>query len=198
MRLSCFLSATGEIMRHFPVFGIVLALLMQVCHAEEIMFTSWGGSYAKAQNDTTVKPFTAKTGTKVKMEEYAGGLDQVRAQVTSGNVVWDVVDLTIPDALRACEDGLLERIKPEQLAPGLKGEPAKVDYVPGGLTDCLAGTTIWSNVLAFKQDRTRALQPKSVADFFDLVKFPGKRGLHKGADANLEWALLADGVPVDQ
>ena len=34
-----------------------------------------------------------------------------------------------------------------------------------------------------------------MADFFDLGKFPGKRGMRKGAKANLEMALMADGVP---
>ncbi len=34
----------------------------------------------------------------------------------------------------------------------------------------------------------------TMADFFDLKKFPGKRGLRKGPKANLEFALIADGV----
>lgn len=40
--------------------------------------------------------------------------------------------------------------------------------------------------------------PTALADFFDLKKYPGKRGLRKAPQANLEWALLADGVPRDQ
>src|SRR6185312_8736139 len=31
-------------------------------------------------------------------------------------------------------------------------------------------------------------------DFWDVAKYPGKRGLRKGVRANLEIALLADGV----
>ena len=37
--------------------------------------------------------------------------------------------------------------------------------------------------------------PKTIADVFDLQKFPGKRGLQKNPFVNLEWALIADGVP---
>ena len=37
-----------------------------------------------------------------------------------------------------------------------------------------------------------------MADFFDLEKFPGRRGMRRLAQANLEFALLADGVPRDQ
>ncbi|MEO0363523.1 MAG: extracellular solute-binding protein, partial [Pseudomonadota bacterium] len=36
---------------------------------------------------------------------------------------------------------------------------------------------------------------EGIADFFDLEKFPGKRGLRKNPKANLEMALIADGVP---
>ena len=34
------------------------------------------------------------------------------------------------------------------------------------------------------------------ADFWDTKKFPGKRGMRKGARYNLEFALMADGVAV--
>jgi len=33
-----------------------------------------------------------------------------------------------------------------------------------------------------------------MADFFDMEKFPGKRGLRKSPKVNLEFALMADGV----
>ena len=40
--------------------------------------------------------------------------------------------------------------------------------------------------------------PTTVADLFDLKKFPGKRGMRKSPAQNLEWALIADGVvPAD-
>ena len=40
--------------------------------------------------------------------------------------------------------------------------------------------------------------PTSWADFFDIAKFPGKRGLRKGPKYALEFALIADGVaPTD-
>lgn len=40
-------------------------------------------------------------------------------------------------------------------------------------------------------------QPASWADFWDVDKYPGKRGLRKRAVYNLEFALLADGVKVE-
>ncbi|WP_119304651.1 extracellular solute-binding protein [Dongia deserti] len=35
----------------------------------------------------------------------------------------------------------------------------------------------------------------ATGDFFDLQRYPGKRSLLKGPFGNLEWALIADGVP---
>ena len=40
--------------------------------------------------------------------------------------------------------------------------------------------------------------PQTIADFFDLEKFPGKRGVKKGAKTTLEMALMADGVPASE
>jgi putative spermidine/putrescine transport system substrate-binding protein len=40
--------------------------------------------------------------------------------------------------------------------------------------------------------------PATLADFFNTSQYPGKRGLRRSPKVNLEWALLADGVPADQ
>jgi putative spermidine/putrescine transport system substrate-binding protein len=59
-------------------------------------------------------------------------------------------------------------------------------------------TDIWSNVYAYDATKLTGTVPMTAADFFDTAKFPGKRGLRKGAKAVLEFALMADGVaPAD-
>jgi len=51
--------------------------------------------------------------------------------------------------------------------------------------------------MAFYQEGTYSgEQPDSVADFFDVEKFPGKRGIHTWANALIEMALYADGVAI--
>lgn len=40
--------------------------------ADGITVVSWGGAYQKAQHDTIFGPYTAKSGTAVKEEEYNG------------------------------------------------------------------------------------------------------------------------------
>ena len=55
------------------------------------------------------------------------------------------------------------------------------------------GAFVWSTVLAYNGDKLKTA-PTGWVDFWDVKKFPGKRGLRKGARYNLEFALMADGV----
>jgi putative spermidine/putrescine transport system substrate-binding protein len=106
--------------------------------------------------------------------------------------------MQLADATRACDEGLLEKVNVGSLAPAKDGTPAKSDYLPGGVSDCLVGSIAWSTLIAFNTDKFKGGEPKKIADFFDLKKFPGKRGLRKSPEGALEWALLADGVaPAD-
>ena len=59
-------------------------------------------------------------------------------------------------------------------------------------------TIVWSTVYAYDKTKFPDNPPKTMADFFDTKTFPGKRGLRKIPKANLEMALMADGVaPAD-
>src|SRR5439155_9674368 len=58
---------------------------------------------------------------------------------------------------------------------------------------CGIGFNTWSTVIAYQ--KSMPVAPTSVADLFDLKKFPGKRSLYKNPIYNLEFALLADGGP---
>ena len=52
--------------------------------------------------------FTEETGIEVRLEDYNGGLAQLRAQVDAGAVHWDVIDMELADAMTGCDEGLLE------------------------------------------------------------------------------------------
>ena len=62
---------------------------------------------------------------------------------------------------------------------------------------CGVGFFVWSTVLAYNADKLKNA-PSGWADFWDTEKFPGKRGLRKGAKYTLEFALMADGVPAKE
>jgi len=167
-------------------------------YAAELTVVSWGGAYTKSQVKAYHEPYTAMTGTKIKSEDYSGGLAEVKAQVEAGNVTWDLVDVELSDAVRGCDEGLLEPIDKSILPPAPDGTPASEDFLPNTVTECSVGTIVWSTIYAYDKTKFPAGGPKTMADFFDTKKFPGKRGLRKGPKPNLEFALIADGVPVDK
>jgi putative spermidine/putrescine transport system substrate-binding protein len=162
---------------------------------DSLTVVSWGGAYTRSQVKAYHEPWEAKTGIKINSEDYNGGLAQVKAQVESGNVTWDLVDVELSDAVRGCDEGLLVEIDKSILPPAPDGTPAEKDFMDGTLTDCAVGQIVWSTVYAYDSSQFKGAKPKTIADFFNVKKFPGKRGLRKNPKANLEFALMADGVP---
>ena len=166
----------------------------QAASQKDLTVVSWGGSYTRSQMLAYVQPFRRRTGEWVAMETYNGGLDEIREQVETENVVWDVVDFELSDLIRGCREGLLEKIDHAALAAGADGTPAAQDFIPGALTECGVGQMVWATVVAYDGLRFPDERPSGLADFFDVKKFPGKRGLRRDPRVALEWALMADGV----
>ena len=165
---------------------------------EALTVASWGGSYARACAKGYHAPFTAETGIEVRLDDYNGGLAQVRAQVETGNIYWDVIDLEIADAIRGCDEGLLEPVDDLELPAAPDGTPAEEDFYPDTQTECGVGTLFYSTIYAYHPESFSGEKPATLADFFDLEKFPGRRGMRRVPYVNLEFALIADGVPLDQ
>ena len=180
------------------VLFAALTLSLPLGAEQSLTVVSFGGSYARASQKAYHEPFTTATGIEVRLEDYNGGLAQIRAQVETGNVHWDVVDLNVADAVLGCDEGLLEFIAVEDLPPAADGTPAADDFFPGTLTDCGMGTIFFSAVYAYHPQHFADAKPETIEDFFDLERFPGRRGMRRVPGDNLEIALLADGVPLDQ
>lgn len=180
----------------FVVIGTLAgAMGINAFAADQLTIGLWGGSYAKSQEEAMVKPYMKSSGNKVVIDDYSGGLAELRAQVESGTAKWDVLDMMADEAMRACDEGLLERIDAKILPAGKDGTPASQDFIPKSVTECAIGTITWSTVVAFNTKSYAGEKPSTVADFFDVKRFPGKRGIFKRPQNTLEWALIADGVP---
>ena len=163
----------------------------------DITVMSWGGAYGEAQTEAFVKPFMASTGIPTVMVDSDNPATPLKAMVESGNVTVDVANIEYADAIRLCDEGIVVPIDASTLPAGSDGTPAADDFIPGAVTECGVSTDVWSNVFAY--DSTKFPEgPTTVADFFNLEKFPGKRGLKKGAKAVLEFALMGDGVPASE
>ena len=180
-----------------PAMVLALGLLSAPLLAQSITVVSWGGSYARASQEAYHKPFTEETGIEIRLEDYNGGLAQIRAQVESGVVYWDVVDLELADAVRGCDEGLFELIDLADLPPGADGSSPEEDYYPDTLSECGAGTLFYSTVYAYNSEVISGETPGTIDDFFDLERFPGRRGMRRSPQVNLEFALMADGVAIE-
>ena len=185
-----------QIARALCAWGV--AVLGLGAGGETLTVVSWGGAYEQASRSAVLEPFTAETGIEVAVEVYNGGLAQIRAQVETGNVYWDVVDLERADAVRACDEGLLEFVDLDQLAPAPDGTSPAEDYPAEAVTECGGGLLYYSTVVAYNTEVLAGARPAAIADFFDLARFPGRRGMRRSPLVNLEFALLADGVPVSE
>ena len=166
--------------------------------AETLTVVSWGGSYEQASRKAILEPFFEETGIEIRVEVYNGGLAQIRAQVETGNVYWDVVDLEMADSARGCDEGLLEFVDVDDMAPAPDGTPAAEDFFEGTVIDCGGGLLFYATIYAYNADSFPGDKPSTIDDFFDLERFPGRRGMRRLPQANLEFALMADGVPVEE
>ena len=174
----------------------LVAVSAAAASAGSITVVSWGGAYTKSQVEAYHKPWIEMTGNTIVSEDYNGGLAEVKAQVEAGNVSWDLVDVELSDAIRGCDEGLLEELDLASLPDGADGSSAADDFLEGALSDCAVANIVWSSIFAYDSSKTSGVD--SIADLFDLEAFPGKRGLRKSAKATLEMALMADGVPASE
>jgi len=150
-----------------------------------LTFASYGGVYQKAQRQGWLDPYSKLTGVKFTESEDSANAT-IKAQVESGQVTWDVVDVGNDFGLDSNSNVLepldFSLIHKDEILPGFVGTYRVADITYGV-------------VLAYRTDKTNGQTPQGWADFFDLTKFPGKRGMYDySAGGIFEIALMADGV----
>ncbi len=178
--------------------GLAVVLVAPASPAD-ITVTSWGGAYANSQQKAYGEPWQKKTGNNITWEHYEGGLSEVKDQVAAGTITWDIVDVLPDQALIGCEQGLFEELPFDRFVPAPDGTPMVEDMLVPPVSNCAAPQIFWSYVVFY--DKTKYPDdtgPKSIADFYDVKKFPGKRGIPSWGYANIEMALVADGVEPDR
>ena len=164
-----------------------LAMAATSAQARDLTVVSFGGTFQDAQRELFFTPFAEASGQPVLEDAWDGGYGVLQSKVRAGQPNWDVVQVEAEELALGCDDGIYERLDWDKLG-GMDS------YIPGGASECGAGHIVWSVAIAYDGDRLTEEQPESWADFWDVEKFPGKRGLRKSAKYALEAALLADGV----
>nr|WP_298174470.1 ABC transporter substrate-binding protein [uncultured Pseudomonas sp.] len=156
--------------------------------AAQLTVISFGGSVRDAQRQAFYTPYRQASGVAVINGSYNGDFAKLRRMQAMQHVTWDVVEVEAPELARGCETGVFQPLDESLALEAL---------TPGALRPCGVGSFVWSMVLAYNPAHLRE-SPRSWADFWDLERFPGTRGLRLGAKYNLEFALLADGVPAER
>jgi putative spermidine/putrescine transport system substrate-binding protein len=166
----------------------------------ELVVVSWGGAYTASQQKAYHEPYMAMNpDVKIINDDSSGtAVAKLRAMNETGNVSWALVDVVAADAIRLCDEGLVEEIDHDSmLEPAPDGTPASEDFGDMIVSPCFIPQIVYSTTFAYRTDLVDT-PPTTIADVFDLEKIPGKRSLEKRPINNLEWALIADGVPAEE
>ena len=140
-----------------------------------------------ALRDSVIRPFADIAATAVDVQPWEGGITALRTRLEA-QPGWDVISLTGAELLAGCEAGLLEKLDWTALG-------GRERLLPGGASECGLGLGLRALVLAWDRDKLPAGATPGWAEFGDVVKLPGRRGLRKQPRGTLEVALMADGVP---
>lgn len=163
----------------------------------EVIVAHWGGIDGAAV-ESLLPRFTEETGIKVVGVEV-GDADygpKLVLQQRTGNAEWDVALGMLVDHFTAVDqDGMFAPLDTSRWSP----EALKAYEDAGVMGENWAGGPSEGLWLLYGRD-LKDNPPSSWADFFDLEKYPGNRGMSAGGVgiiANLQYALIADGVAPD-
>jgi putative spermidine/putrescine transport system substrate-binding protein len=162
-----------------------------------LVVASWGGEFGDAQRAAHFAPFTEETGIEIVLSSQSPELALLEAQVTSGNVEWDLANNSLVGAATAASKGLLQPID-----YGLMDAAIVAGIDPFARTEFACGIYYWSNCLGWSTADfpTSGPQPSTWADLWNPAAFPGPRGL-TGMDFEpppLEVPLLAAGLTASE
>jgi putative spermidine/putrescine transport system substrate-binding protein len=163
----------------------LIFLNVRALAASDLTVISFGRADRAALVAAYVDPFAKATGISMHSLSYDGQITELTQMVHNGATVWDVMQVESRTLAQGCRQGLFEKLDPARIPPA-------ADLIPGSISECGVGIFTWAQALVYSDKLKDG--PHSWADFWDIHKFPGKRGLRRSAKYTLEIALLADGV----
>ncbi|MFF6953430.1 extracellular solute-binding protein [Streptomyces iakyrus] len=159
---------------------------------KRLVVSNSGGAYSDALTKAIYEPFTKETGITVTTVNYQSA--QVIAQVKQGRPQVHLMDNGLLIFQKMARLNCLEPVDYDRLK-SVKG----AGIAEAQLAEHAVGKNVWASVMAYRTDSLKRA-PKDWADFWNTDAFSGPRSL-QSAEVDLpelEFALLADGVPLDK
>ena len=157
---------------------------------DRIVVNHSGGSMGSAMRKAFFNTYEKKYGIRVA-ETSPVDFGKLRAMVDSGNVEWQVTEIGGQDAIRAIKLNLVDPIDDKIVDRSGYPEKARRPNV--------FASSVYTTIIGYRTDVFKnGTHPKSWAEWWDVKKFPGARSMRNHPTDNLEFALIADGVPKDQ
>jgi putative spermidine/putrescine transport system substrate-binding protein len=151
-----------------------------------------GGSNGEANRKAVYDPFTRETGIRIDVVNILH--DQMLTQIKEGRPRFDAMDIDMIHLAHFQQVGASEELDYDRLKNAENAGIAKSLLASHGV-----GKNYWASVLAYRTDAFGGKSPETWADFWNLGAFPGGRALQSSMDyPELEFALIADGVPLDK
>jgi putative spermidine/putrescine transport system substrate-binding protein len=156
----------------------------------EVVVCSWGGAYTEAQRKAFFDPFERQTGIRVRTVGVPD-LAKIRAMVQTKNVEWDLIDAEGRWVQALGEQGMLERAD-YNIIP-------KDEHSPGAISDYGIGSVAYGYVMGWNTQKFPAgRSPSTWQHWFNAQQYPGRRAMYSDPMPILEFALMGDGVPMEQ
>lgn len=159
-----------------------------------LTIAAWGGDYQEAQEEAFFKPFSTATGASI--QQKVADIGSLRDQVENEDVVWDVLTVPMEQMVRLARDNVL--------APMNYDVVDRTPLYPDIALEYGVGVAYFSTTMIYGADSTNI--PQDWAGFWDVapispdseIPLEDLRCLRRYPIGTLEFALLADGVPVDE
>ena len=174
--------------------AVLLAGFTSTAEADdEVIIAVGGGLFERGLSENIAAAFTRETGIDVQFVAASPGerAARVKAMAEAGRFEWDIV-LSSERHARLLSDSLLM---------GICDSANLTDkVVEGGCKDFGALGIVGGLPLVQRTDKFDGEIMESWADFFDVERFPGPRGLPNYGNplVVIAPALLASGVPADE
>jgi putative spermidine/putrescine transport system substrate-binding protein len=159
-----------------------------------LSIAAWGGDYQNAQSAAFFEPFAAATGASI--QEKVADIDGLRDQVEGEDVVWDVLTVPMEEMIRLARGKILLPMNYDVID--------RTPLYPDIALEFGIGAAYYSTTMIYSYESTDI--PQDWTSFWDVspatpdadIPLQDLRCLRRYPIGTLEFALLADGVPIGE